>query len=130
MGLDENRTLSTPEKDLVAFFVDKYSPRVPRIDENKIVVAKHGDEFEHFKEPSYPNQTFARKVGFFVLAIPYDGDPDLFRVTPAHQTLNRPRAHVLSNELQFKLILRGGKTREVLKARQGEVIEQIYLVFR
>lgn len=104
-GWERNRVLSSSEPDLIAYLVDKYTLDPPRLHRDQIHIedegerkidvsgrfdygAAYGDGGPHFVPGSY-----------VTVAVPFEGDPDLFEFRASTYTLNPPRGRISAPHL-------------------------------
>ena len=74
--LPEERRVGTPVEDLVGYFLDKFGSEMVVLDPNGIAVAEHGKVpiTRHDYGVDFESQVHEVRV-----AVPFTGDPDLFR---------------------------------------------------
>jgi hypothetical protein len=117
---DGDYILNVSETDLVGHFVEKYTLDVPVLHQDAIYVRDQdeakidvsGDSRRYFSTPGPHYMTGTRVT----IAVPFSGDPNLFRYRPNQFTMNPPRAAVASGEVL--LIYTGlDQTGEQIKAQ-------------
>jgi hypothetical protein len=106
-GFDKDYLLSTPINELVDYLVDKYRLEVPELDRDNVHVANHGetdidvsqDRLRHIRDRSKP---FYVKGGFVEVAVPFEGDPDLFQYRATTHSLSPPVARIAGGEVRLR----------------------------
>jgi len=123
MKVDSGRLQQTNEDELVSQIVKKYGLDVPVIRDDKIYVADYGeaqvdvshDFTRHIIDRSRPFYVTGTKT---VIAVPFEGDPELFKVQPNSFTFTRPAGRIVRSEIHL--------TYTQSKA-DGEAIKREYL---
>jgi hypothetical protein len=103
-GQDPDYFLNASSTDLVAYFTDKYALDVPVLLENEIYIESEGDaridvsgqRDRYFFDDYGPHDVQGTRVE---IAVPFTGDPDLFRFQPNTGTTSPPRAKVEKRKL-------------------------------
>jgi hypothetical protein len=128
-GLQGDHLLNVSEEDLIASLVDQFRMEVPVLKEDGIYVAEHGDaQIDVSRDPlrlihdrSRPHYLIGTRT---VIAVPFEGDANFFKIQPQQYTLSPPIATVASCELRlvYSQINQDG---EALKRQYLGVVEQI-----
>jgi hypothetical protein len=119
LGLEPNHMLSTPEGDLVSYFVQTYTKIVPILRDDLREIAAHGET--QVGVPDTDGRVWL-PANFYIFAIPYEGDPEFFRVMPKLSPINPPVAVVLPGEIRVKLGLLDTQGESVLSNDLKEII--------
>ena len=98
-GWERNRVLASSESDLVTYLVEKYTLQPPRLLVDQMHIENEGEakidisgRFEYdVRDRSRP---FHVPGAFVVVAIPFEGDGDLFEFKASTFNLNPPRGRV------------------------------------
>lgn len=100
----KDKTLGTPLEDLVEFLVEKYKLDVPRLRLDEKHVAHHGESTVPARDP-FDDYGRGRPIPVetVTIAIPFDGDRDLFTWAPSTRNFNNPRATVGANSIGFTI---------------------------
>lgn len=105
-----NTILGASEQDLIASLVAEFQLQVPVLKEADIYIAHSGETqvdvsldptrrfFHDHSGPTYVpgNET--------IIAVPFEGDAEFFKIKPQSYTLNPPRATVTRDELQLTYV--------------------------
>jgi hypothetical protein len=111
--------LNVSTEDLVEHLVDKYTGNPPVLHEDRIEICDQGE----LKEKGYDN--VHRRIGvYFVFAIPFSGESELFFYRPSRFTMNPPYGFITGNELRLRYE-RGDHNPEVIKASLNKDITHI-----
>ncbi len=112
-SLPANTLLSASEEDLVQALKEEFQLNVPIIKDDQIHISYSGETkidvssdptnrffYEHRRGPAYVpgNKT--------VIAVPFEGDSEFFRIQPQSYTLNPPRGEITKNEILLTYIRR------------------------
>lgn len=127
--LQGDHLLNVSEQDLIASLVDQFRMDVPVLKEDEIYVAEHGDaQVDVSRDPlrlihdrSRPHYLTGTRT---VIAVPFEGDANCFKVQPQTYTLNPPVATVAGSELHlvYSQINQDG---EALKREYLQAVEQV-----
>lgn len=104
--ISSDKILNAPEHDLIEAVVEEYTLRVPLIRDEEIYIADSAeaqvdvrhDPMRLVMDKSRPCLVPATRT---VIAVPFTGDHNFFRIRPQQYTMNMPRADVTGNELRF-----------------------------
>lgn len=132
-GWDRNRILASSESDLVTYLVEKYSFDLPRILKDQIYVENDGEteidvrgRFEygmHDRErPFYVSGTF------ITVAIPFEGDGNLFNFRPSTFNSNPPYGEISNSSvlISFQDVkLDAEQTRAEIDATVGKIEQHL-----
>lgn len=106
-GVDAERLLNTSVGDLAVYFSRKYTVEVPVLDlENLTVDEKEkkidvsGDPYRVIWDNSRPFYVNGSEVE---VEIPFEGDPEVFKIQPTSYDLNPPRAVIRGQLLGFSV---------------------------
>ncbi len=111
--------LNVSTEDIVEHLVDKYTGNPPVLHEDRIEICDQGE----LKEKGYDN--VPRRIGvYFVFAIPFSGESELFFYRPSNFTMNPPIGFIAGNELRLRYE-RGEHNPEVIKAALNKDITHI-----
>ncbi len=104
---DENKLLNTPAEDLASYFAEKFRVEPIELRENEISTDQTETTLDTRRIPDgrfmygdHQPQIAASAVSFFV---PFDGDPQLFKLRPNSFTLSPPRAAIREREREMVL---------------------------
>jgi hypothetical protein len=117
-GFDKDYLLNTPINELVDYLVENYRLDAPEIDRDNAYVAHHGetdidvsqDRLRYIRDRSKP---FYIKGGFVEIAVPFEGDPDLFLYRASTHSLSPPVARIVGGEVRLRY--------EAVDQKQGDV---------
>lgn len=106
-SINGDRLLNSSVDDLCEYFVKKYRIEVPLLNKEDIVADQRETQLDVSGDPrryfSNPGQPFYVNGTTIEIAIPFEGDPGVFKVQPTTYTLNPPRAEVKKNVLILKI---------------------------
>jgi len=106
LKVESGRLRQADENDLIAEIVKQFALDVPVIQDEKIHVADYGEaqvdvshEFNRYiPDRSRPFYVPGTKT---VIAVPFTGDAELFKVQPNTFTLTRPFGQIVRNEIRL-----------------------------
>jgi len=104
--IDSAHLQRTAEDELVSQIVHECQLNVPVIKDDKIYVAEHG-EAQVDVSRDFNRAIFDRSRPFYVqgtkttIAIPFEGDAELFKVQPNTYTTTRPAGEIVENEIRL-----------------------------
>ena len=103
-GWERNKILAASEPDLIAYLVDKYSIDPPRILEDEIHIESEGeakiDVSHRFEYDIFDREGPHYVPGSYVtVAIPFEGDPDLFGFQANTYSLDPPRGRIVGQSV-------------------------------
>ena len=129
-GWPKNKVLSVPTDDLVAELIEKYQLVVPQLHADEKQVLQSGEsmvparhqfgEFDH----DFGHGDQRMSVETITIAIPFDGDPDLFFFLASTRNYNPPRGSVAANQVSFT-IFDQKLTKESVSAKIDGTIKNI-----
>ena len=130
-GWDRNRILASSESDLVTYLVDKYSLDPPRLLREQIQIENEGetkiDVSGRFEYGMWDQGSPHLVPGSFVtVAIPFEGEGDLFGFQASTRSLNPPRGRVSGSNvlISFQDVkLDAERTREEIDATVKRIDE-------
>ena len=130
---DRNRILASSESDLVTYLVDRYSLDPPRLLREQIHIENEGeakiDVSGRFEYGIWDRGGPHFVPGSFVtVAIPFEGNGDLFGFQASTYSLNPPRGRVLGSNvlISFQDVkLDAERTREEIDATVGRIDEYL-----
>ncbi|MBV8855353.1 MAG: hypothetical protein JOZ02_00180 [Acidobacteria bacterium] len=104
--IDSNYLQRVSEEEVVRQIVNEYRLDVPVINDDKIYVAEHReaqvdvsrDFNRHISDRSRPFYVNGIKT---TIAVPFEGDAELFKVQPNTYTTTRPAADIVGNEIRL-----------------------------
>jgi hypothetical protein len=108
-AIDSDQFQRTTEDEIINQIVSEYRLDVPVIKDDKIYVAEHGetqvnksrDFRQHIRAQSRPSSVVGMKT---IIAVPFEGDPELLKVQPSTYTSNRPSGEIIGNEIHLTYI--------------------------
>ena len=103
---DSNYILNVSEEDFCQYLVSKYSLKPPKIYEDKIYVYSPKEvDVDVSRDPMRAifdrNRPFYVKGVQIIIAVPFEGDGELFQYKPSTFTLNPPRGEVVGEEIHL-----------------------------
>lgn len=116
-SIASNTLLNASEDDLVLALVEEFLVNIPVIKDEEIYIAYTGEvqvDEDSFHVPG--NKT--------VIAVPYEGDTELFRVQPQTYTLNPPRGEIARDEILLTYV-RTDQDAEAIKREYQETVNSI-----
>lgn len=128
-GIPADIMLNTSEQDLVRSIVQKFRLEIPSIREADIYIAHSGetrvdvsgDPMRLLLDRSRPFYVAGTET---IIAVPFDGDPDFFRIQPQTHSLNPPRAEITQNELLLRYV-RTDQNGEAIKHEYQRTVASI-----
>lgn len=106
-SINGDKLLNTSIDDLCNYFEKKYQINVPILLKDNIVVDQHeikidvsGDKNRYFSNPGQPYYVNGTTIE---VAVPFEGDTDVFNIQPTSYTLNPPQAEIQNNRLIIKI---------------------------
>jgi len=132
-GWERNRVLASSESDLVTYLVEKYTLQAPRLLVDQMHIENEGEakidisgRFEYdVRDRSRP---FHVSGSFVVVAIPFEGDGDLFEFKASTFDLNPPRGRVSGSSvlLSFQGVnMNAARTREAIDSTVGQIEQHL-----
>jgi len=105
-GLDSNYILNVSEEDFCQYLISKYFLASPKIYEDKIYVYNSKEvDIDVSKEPMRiifdGSRPFYVKGVQITIAVPFEGNSELFQYKPSAFTLNPPRGEIVGQEIHL-----------------------------
>jgi len=105
-GYDANYILNVSEEDFCQYLISKYVLEIPSIREDEIYVYDTREvDIDVSKDPrrfiSDRSRPFYIKGTRVTIAIPFEGDENLFQYKPSTYTLNPPRGRIVGQEVHL-----------------------------
>ena len=96
---EQNRILAASEADLIKYIVDRYSYNPPQLLRDQVCIENQGEvNIDVSRDPFRDVRDRSRPLylpGFYVnVAIPFEGDGDLFRYQASTYSLNPPEGRI------------------------------------
>jgi len=117
-GLSEDALLASPIDDLVETIFKRHQVEMVAVDRDGISVVEQGDA-------SVPKNDFGRKyvspVHGVSFAVPFTGDPNLFRYQGSSLSSMFPRADVGANELTITVLSEDADSEHIRQKLNGEL---------
>jgi len=108
-SIPANTLLNASEHDLVQAVVEEFRLDVPVIKDEEIYISQSGEtQVDVSRDPM--RMIHDRSRAFYipgnktVIAVPFDGDQEFFRIQPQTYTLNPPRAEITKGELLLSYV--------------------------
>jgi hypothetical protein len=95
-----DQLLATAEADLIEYVVGKYSISCPVLHRDQIEQLPVSEEVGSARD-AFSGLTYQRRVTKILIAVPFDGEEDVFRLRPSQFGLSTPAAQVLKGELRL-----------------------------
>ena len=99
---ESNYILNVSEEDFCQYLVSKYSFKIPKIYEDKIYVYSRKEvdiDISGFRTGS-DRPSYVKGVQV-IIAVPFEGDEDLFQCTPSISTSDPPRGEIRGQEIHL-----------------------------
>ena len=132
-GWEPNRILASSESDLVSYLVEKYTLDAPRILRDQLYIESEGEAkidvsgtFEY--DIRDRGQPFHVTGSFVTVAIPFEGDGDLFEFRASTYSLNPPCGSVSGSSvlISFRGVeMNAQRTREEIDATVGNIEQHL-----
>jgi hypothetical protein len=121
--------LNASEQDLVDALMEEFRLNVPVVKDSELYIADSGeaqvdvsrDPMRLFLDRSRPFYIPGNKI---VIAAPFDGDAEFFRIQPQSHTLNPPRGEIVDHEIHLTYISTDQKP-EVIKQQYEAALHLI-----
>ena len=130
---DRNRLLASSETDLVTYIVAKYTLDPPRLLPDQVHIEDEGEtkidvsgRFDYYVRDR--GRPFHVAGSFVTVAIPFDGDSDLFDFKASTSTFNPPSGRVSGSSvlISFQGVnMDPQRTREEIKATVGKIEQHL-----
>lgn len=124
-----NTLLNASEHDLVKALVEEFQFNVPLIQDENIYIAHSGEvQVDVSSDPM--RMIYDRSEPFYVpgnrtvIAVPFAGDPEFFRIQPQSYNLNPPRAEIGNGELLLTYV-RTDQNAEAIKQDYQKTVSSI-----
>ena len=121
--------LNASEHDLVQALIEEFGLNVPVIDDQGIYIAKSGEtQVDVSRDPR--RMIYDRSEAFYVpgnktvIAVPFKGDPEFFKVQPSSYSLSPPRAMIGKGEILLTHV-RTDQNAEAIKRGYLETVNSI-----
>ena len=132
-GWERNRILASSESDLVSYLVEKYTLDAPRILRDQLHIESEGeakiDVSGRFEYDIWDRgQPFHVAGSFVTVAIPFEGDGDLFEFKASTFNFNPPRGRVSGSSvlISFRGVeMNADQTREEIDATVGKIEQHL-----
>lgn len=117
------------ENELVSQIVAEYGLEVPVIEDDKIYVADYGESQVDVSR-DFRRAIFDRSKPFFVsgtktiIAVPFRGDAELFKVQPNTFTTTRPSGKIVGQEIHL-LYTQAEPNSEAIKREYTKTVQEI-----
>ena len=132
-GWERNRILGSSESDLVSYLVEKYTFDAPRTLRDQLHIENEGEtkidvsgRFEY--DVGDRGRPFHVAGSFVTVAIPFEGDGDLFDFKASTYSLNPPRGRVSGSSvlISFQGVeLDAQRTREQIDTTVGKIEQHL-----
>lgn len=127
-GYDSNRLLNTSTEELCRYLETKYQVQFPTLKEQEAIVDEAETKIDVSRDPMRfiedPSRPFYIPGTQVELTVPFDGDPDAFKIKPTTFTYNPPVGRIQGNNLI--ITVRGPDlTSEKVKAMLDQALAQI-----
>jgi hypothetical protein len=125
-SIPANTILNASEQDLVQAVVEEFRLNVPVIKDDDIHIADSGeaqvdvsrDPMRMIRDRSQPFYMPGNKT---VIAVPFNGDTQFFRVQPTSYSLSPPRAEIGNGELLLTYVTTNQNAEAIKREYQGTV---------
>jgi len=125
-SIPANTLLNASEQDLVQAVAEEFRLNVPVIKDDDIYIAESGetqvdvsrDPMRMIRDRSRPFNMPGNKT---VIAVPFDGDAQFFRVQPNSYSLSPPRAEIGNGELLLTYVTTNQNAEAIKREYQGTV---------
>lgn len=118
--------LNANERDLVESLIEEFRLNVPVIDDDGIYIAESGEaQVDVSRDPM--RMIYDRSEAFYVpgsktvIAVPFKGDVEFFRVQPSSYSLSPPRATIGKDELLLTYVRTDQDAEAIRSGYQGTV---------
>ena len=105
-AVDSSQLLAATEDEIVKQIVDEFRIEVPVMQDDKIYICEHGETNVDVSRD--PNRFIRDRSGPFlvngtktVIALPFEGDSELFKVQPNTYTTTHPAGEVSGEEIRL-----------------------------
>ena len=82
--------LATAEADVIEYLLVEYSVACPVLHRDRIEQSPVSEEVQSV--PGWPSESYRQRMTKIVIAVPFDGDKEVFKLRPSNFTLNPPSA--------------------------------------
>ena len=96
---DPEQLLATAEADVIEYLLAEYSVACPVLHRDQIEQLPVSEEVQSV--PGWPCESYRQRMTKIVIAVPFDGDKEVFKLHPGNFTLNPPSADVREGELRL-----------------------------
>jgi hypothetical protein len=95
---EPDKLLATAEADVVEYLVAEYSVACPVLHRDQAQQLPVSEEVAQLR--GWIDEVYERRLTKIVIAVPFDGEPDVFKYRPSTMTTNPPEGEVLEGELR------------------------------
>ena len=95
-----DQLLATAETDIIEFVVAKYSIPCPVLHRDQIEQLPVSEDTGTARD-AFSGTTYQRRVTKIVIAVPFDGEEDVFKLRPSQFGLSTPTAEIRKGELRL-----------------------------
>lgn len=128
-SIPPNKLLNASEHDLVLALLEEFRLNVPVIKDDEIYIAHssetqvdvRNDPMRFVSDRSRPCYVPGNKT---IIAVPFEGDPQIFEIQPQAYSLNPPRAEVTSSEILLTYV-RTDRNAQAIKQDYQTVVASI-----
>jgi hypothetical protein len=128
-SIPSDKLLNASEHDLVQAVVEEFRLSIPVIKDEDIYIAHSGEtQVDVSADPM--RMIYDRSEPFYVpgnqttIAVPFEGDPEFFRIQPQSYSLNPPRAEIGDRELLLTFV-RTDQNAEAIKHEYQRTVTSI-----
>jgi len=125
---DAEQMLESDTDKLCEQFYEKYELKVPNLQGKEITIqSKEKDIYSRghsglFESSMPPKKIRGTEIAFF---IPFEGDSELFNLTPSHFQTNPPSAEVTEDELRIAIEVLPDMEKSVVNEKFNEILSDI-----
>lgn len=128
-SIPANTLLNASENDLIQALIEEFRLNVPEVKDEEIYIADSGetrvdvsrDPMRLILDPSRPFYVPGTKT---VIAVPFEGDAEFFRMQPQTYTLNPPRGKITNGEILLTYV-RTDQNAEAIKHEYQSTVNSI-----
>jgi hypothetical protein len=114
---DPDQLLATAEADIAEYLVSKYSVECPVLHRDRIEQLPVSEEVRPARG-MFTAEPYPQRMTKIVIAVPFDGEEDVFNLAASTRTYNPPRGQVRPGELRLTWLGAQGSSREPGAVRQ------------
>lgn len=97
---DPDQLLATAEADVIEYLMAEYSVECPVLHRDRIESLGSYEDTMTARD-AFTYETFEHRVTKFAIAVPFDGEEDVFKLRPSQSGLSTPSAEVKKSELRL-----------------------------